>query len=197
MPEGYVEPNSSNGFNYVYQFKDHLDNVRLSYTKNDTGNLEIIEEKNYYPFGLTHKGYNNIVSSYGNSTAKLLGFGGKEEQNELGLEWLDFGWRNYDPEISRWMNIDPMTDKREWLTPYQYVQNSPMLRIDPDGAFDKFYANNDGTIEQVVQEGAHEFYVQTSNGDKGVFAEDYKKVATLTENADGLVQFPDSGSKLW
>lgn len=34
QPEGYVEPNNSNGFNYVYQYKDHLGNVRLSYKKN-------------------------------------------------------------------------------------------------------------------------------------------------------------------
>ncbi|WP_458628633.1 DUF6443 domain-containing protein [Winogradskyella sp. PC D3.3] len=34
QPEGYVEPNSSNGLNYVYQYKDHLGNVRLSYKKN-------------------------------------------------------------------------------------------------------------------------------------------------------------------
>ena len=29
-PEGYVEP-STNGFDYVYQYKDHLGNIRLSY----------------------------------------------------------------------------------------------------------------------------------------------------------------------
>ena len=30
-PEGYVEP-STTGFDYVYQYKDHLGNVRLSYS---------------------------------------------------------------------------------------------------------------------------------------------------------------------
>ncbi len=53
-PEGYatptVTPSGVEGYRYVYQFKDHLDNVRLSYTKNDAGTLEIIEENNYYPF---------------------------------------------------------------------------------------------------------------------------------------------------
>ena len=34
-PEGYVEPDGS-GYNYVYQYKDHLGNIRLSYMANDT-----------------------------------------------------------------------------------------------------------------------------------------------------------------
>ncbi|WP_282086892.1 DUF6443 domain-containing protein [Aquimarina algiphila] len=65
-PEGYATPTVTlsgvEGYRYVYQYKDHLNNVRLSYTKNDaTGNVEIIEESNYYPFGLEHKGYNNVI----------------------------------------------------------------------------------------------------------------------------------------
>ncbi|WP_282079915.1 RHS repeat domain-containing protein [Aquimarina algiphila] len=131
-PEGYATPNGSS-YRYVYQFKDHLDNVRLSYTKNDTGTLEIIEESNYYPFGLTHKGYNNTVSSLGNSTAQLLKFGGKEEQNELGLEWLDYGARNYDASLGRWMNLDPLANKYYPISPYAYVANNPIMFIDPDG----------------------------------------------------------------
>ncbi|WP_159287999.1 hypothetical protein [Tenacibaculum maritimum] len=52
----------SQGFKYVYQYKDHLGNVRLSYTDQDkdgviTPSTEIIEESNYYPFGFEHHGY--------------------------------------------------------------------------------------------------------------------------------------------
>ncbi|MCD8406196.1 RHS repeat-associated core domain-containing protein, partial [Tenacibaculum dicentrarchi] len=75
-PEGYVSPLDANdlskGFKYIYQYKDHLGNVRLSYTDNDgviDASSEIVEESNYYPFGLKHKGYNNVTSSLGNSTA--------------------------------------------------------------------------------------------------------------------------------
>ncbi|WP_282086929.1 N-acetylmuramoyl-L-alanine amidase [Aquimarina algiphila] len=130
--EGYVTPNGSS-YRYVYQFKDHLDNVRLSYTKNDTGNVKIIEENNYYPFGLTHKGYNNTVSSLGNSTAQLLKFGGKEEQNELGLGWIDITARNYDPALGRWMNIDPLAEMMRRHSPYNYAFDNPVFFQDPDG----------------------------------------------------------------
>ncbi|WP_271765054.1 DUF6443 domain-containing protein [Aquimarina algiphila] len=133
--EGYatpkVTPSGVEGYRYIYQFKDHLDNTRLSYTKNDTGNLEIIEENNYYPFGLKHKGYNNTVSSLGNSTAQLLKFGGKEEQNELGLALLDFHARSYDPAIARWTSIDPVTHFN--VSTYTTFDNNPVYFADPSG----------------------------------------------------------------
>ncbi|WP_345147437.1 DUF6443 domain-containing protein, partial [Flavobacterium ginsengiterrae] len=43
--EGYAEPEAGS-YKYVYQYKDHLGNIRLSYDKN----LTIKEENNYYPF---------------------------------------------------------------------------------------------------------------------------------------------------
>src|SRR4051812_6275645 len=53
--EGYVK-NNAGALSYVFQYKDHLGNVRLSFAKNPaTQVLEIIEENNYYPFGLKHK----------------------------------------------------------------------------------------------------------------------------------------------
>ena len=40
-------------FNYVYNYTDHLGNIRLSYTKDPvSGELEIMEENHYFPFGL-------------------------------------------------------------------------------------------------------------------------------------------------
>ena len=105
QPEGYVKyDQASSSFDYVYQYKDHLGNVRLSYADSD-GNgtidsaTEIIEENAYYPFGLLHKGYNNVVSSNGNAVAQKFKFGGKELSEELGLDTYDFEARNYNPAI--------------------------------------------------------------------------------------------------
>ncbi|WP_159280847.1 RHS repeat-associated core domain-containing protein [Tenacibaculum maritimum] len=142
QPEGYVSPKNasdiSQGFKYVYQYKDHLGNVRLSYTDNNndgviTPSTEIIEESNYYPFGLKHKGYNNNVSSLGNSTAQKFGYNGKELNEELGLEWHDFGARNYDAALGRWMNLDPLAEQMRRHSPYNYAFNNPLRFIDPDG----------------------------------------------------------------
>ncbi|MDB4325257.1 RHS repeat-associated core domain-containing protein [Flavobacteriaceae bacterium] len=167
-PEGYIIPTviggtrtskSVKGFKkdtgettysdyaYVFQYKDHLGNVRLSYSDADLNGAidpanEIIEESNYYPFGLEHKGYNNVVSSNANSVASRFKFGGKELSEELGLDTYDFGARNYMPDLGRWSNIDPLAEKFSHQSPYAYANNNPIIFVDPDGRaaipFDEF-----------------------------------------------------------
>ncbi|MGV8947174.1 MAG: DUF6443 domain-containing protein [Lutibacter sp.] len=149
QPEGYVEPDGSGGFDYVYQFKDHLGNIRLSYkdvSLTSTPQLEIVEENNYYPFGLQHKGYNNTINGVENN---FKTFQGKEDEKELGRNTYDFGWRDYDPAIARWNVVDPLAEIRYELTPYNFVQNSPMFRIDPDGLTDYTLNKKTGEVEQV------------------------------------------------
>jgi hypothetical protein len=41
--------------------------------------------------------------------------------------------------IAKWISIDPKASERTSLTPYNFVQNNPMLRIDPDGQLDLEY----------------------------------------------------------
>jgi len=126
--EGYVK-NTAGVYSYVFQYKDHLGNIRVSYAKNPTTNvLEIIDENNYSPFGLKHKGYNSLTGN--NNKYK---YNGKELQDELGLNVYDYGARNYDPALGRWMNIDAMSEKYYPLSPYNYAINNPMFFVDPDG----------------------------------------------------------------
>ena len=122
--EGYVEP-SSGSYKYVYQYKDHLGNIRLSYDKN----LAIQEENNYYPFGLKHMGYNGVKIGAENKYK----YNSKEFQDEMGLGMYDYGARNYDPAIGRWMNIDPLAEKGRRWSPYNYAMDNPVYFIDPDG----------------------------------------------------------------
>ncbi len=130
--EGYVEKDDD-GYEYIYQYKDHLGNIRLSYKdQNKDGTItqsEIVEEKNYYPFGLQHKGYNSTVFGRRHE----YGYNGKEEQNELGLEWLDFHARNYDASLGRWMNLDPLAEKFPYVSSYTSFNNNPIFYVDPDG----------------------------------------------------------------
>jgi RHS repeat-associated protein len=116
---------------------DHLGNVRLSYSDNILKNgiieqNEIIEENNYYPFGLKHKGYNSNVSSNGNSTAQKYKYNGKELQDELGLNLYSMDFRQYDPAIGRWNSIDPITHFS--MSTYTAFDNNPVFWADPSGA---------------------------------------------------------------
>jgi RHS repeat-associated protein len=132
-PEGYVK-NDGGTFNYVYSYTDHLGNVRLNYADlNNDGVIqaatEILDEKNYYPFGGTHEGYNTAI----NGVYYPFGYNGKEENDENGLATLDFGARNYDKWAGRWMNLDPLADQMRRHSPYNYAFDNPVYFIDPDG----------------------------------------------------------------
>ncbi|WP_109300105.1 DUF6443 domain-containing protein [Aquimarina sp. AU474] len=102
----------------------YIDNVVLQNEE-----LTIVQEKNYYPFGLTHRGYNSILRGRNHA----YGFTNKEEQDEIGLGWIDITARNYNPELGRWMNFDPATDVLESSSPYVYALNSPIVYLDLDG----------------------------------------------------------------
>lgn len=152
-PEGYVEPknpdNLTQGFDYIYQYIDHLGNVRLSYTDNN-GTTEIVGENNYYPFGLKHKGYNNI-SPLGNSAAKKFKYNGQEYEESLGLNLYEMNLRQYDPAIARWTGIDPVVHHS--MSTYTAFDNNPVFWADPSGANSAVY-NRSGIIFQGFEDSA-------------------------------------------
>lgn len=111
---------------YIYNYKDHLGNIRLSYYRQTDGTAKVLEENHYYPFGLRHTGYTPLAN---NNTFRYK-YNGKELQ-ENGM--LDYGWRNYMPELGRWNAMDQLSEKYHYASPYAYVMNNPINMYDPDG----------------------------------------------------------------
>jgi RHS repeat-associated protein len=63
------------------------------------------------------------------------GFNGKEKDDEINGNGnsVDFGARIYDSRLGRWLSVDPLVSKYPYLSPFNFVANSPIMFIDPDG----------------------------------------------------------------
>lgn len=126
-----------NGFIYVFTSNTSSISIR-------TDNLfvihwqgQLLEEFHYYPYGLFFEEYKaaGILSSsnYKHNSQHL-------EQNEFtdgtnthGLDWYDFEARTYDPQIGRFMQIDPLANKAPNWNPYRYCFDNPVNVTDPSG----------------------------------------------------------------
>ena len=118
---------------------------------------EIIEENNYYPYGLKLRGFNTSVSSLGNSVAKKYMFNGKEFDDGFNetLNTYDFGARNYDPALGRWMNLDPLAEQMRRHSPYNYAFDNPIYFIDPDGMMPQGAGGPGDELIKKAKEGAN------------------------------------------
>ncbi len=159
--------------NEAYYLKDHLGNIRVTLD----GNGNVLTSDDYYPFGLSERSGDPEASgqmpgrSYNIAmTGNQYKFSGKELDEEGGLDWYYFGARYYDPAIGRWGSVDPLAHLREWVSPYNFVQNNPIMRTDPTGALDGDYYGMDGNY--FGNDGIDDDKVYTassvSKNDKGV-----------------------------
>ena len=55
----------------------------------------------------------------------------------------DYGARNYDPSIGRWMSIDPLAEKSFNITPFRFSGNNPIIFNDPNGLWEFQTAKGD------------------------------------------------------
>ncbi len=109
-----------------YYITDHLGNIR---TTIDGATGAVLGYDDYYPFGLAMPGR----SSNTGTPNDLNKFTGHERDTEGNLN-LDYMLaRNYDPELGRFLSVDPLASKMPAWSPYSFVFNNPLMFIDPDG----------------------------------------------------------------
>ena len=120
-----TEGSAGTSYTYNYFKKDQIGSTRAVLSA--VGNtLQNVQSTDYYPFGLAYS-TNNLNKN------KYL-FSGKELQDAsiggtiLGL--YDFGARQYDPVIGRWMSIDLLANKFPDVSPFVYCLNNPINLVD-------------------------------------------------------------------
>jgi len=152
---------------YVYQYLDQVGNIRVSYGRNPgTGQLEILDNNDYYPFGMNHLKTGNAF--FGQGSYKNYKFQSQELQ-ELGF--YSFKWRNYMPDIGRFFNIDPLSEKYAYQSHYNFSENRVVDGVELEGlefssyedALDYVREHDNATLEFGGPGG--EFFEVVLNGD--------------------------------
>ena len=121
---------------YHYYLQDHQGNNRVVMSQD--GSVE--ETNHYYPFG-------GVFASSGN--VQPYKYNGKELDTKKGLDWYDYGARQYDATLGRFTTVDAMAEKYYPESPYSYCGNNPIMFIDPDGHMKVIY-NPDGTYKETT-----------------------------------------------
>jgi RHS repeat-associated protein len=148
------------GYVYIYLSNEgsvqqdvFFDDMTITHKKSN-----VVQAEDYYPFGLTFNSYQRE-----NSVTNDFLYNGKEQQDELGLGWLDYGARMYMSDIGRWGVVDPLADKAMAWTPYRYAFNNPLRFIDPDGMFE--YSDGYSNRDTEDDTGSAEHYGTFKNGE--------------------------------
>ena len=165
---GYAQ-REGNSWIYYFYFNDHLGNNVV--VADQDGN--VIQNNSYYPFGLPMATASDSIQGL-----QPYKYNGKEFERKDGLKLYDYGARHYDAQVGRFTTVDPMAEKKPWLTPYHYCSNNPINRIDPTGMADYGYAiDEDGNLTYVNDEGGAEFHVVYKDYDESK-AKDYDESGT-------------------
>ncbi|WP_333596748.1 DUF6443 domain-containing protein [Chryseobacterium flavum] len=153
---------------YIYNYVDHLGNIRLSYFNDGTATV-VLDENNYYPFGLKHEGVNVLEGN----PAYQYKYNGKELQ-ETGM--YDYGARFYMPDLGRWGVVDPLAEKMTRYSPYNYAFNNPLRFIDPDGRQGSDWIKKDN-------QWTYDANITTAAQAKAAGADDFAKNGTVISDA--------------
>ncbi|MGN7724008.1 RHS repeat domain-containing protein [Chitinophaga sp. 22620] len=60
-------------------------------------------------------------------------FQGQPLDDESGLNWYGFKWRDYDPQIGRFIEIDPLASDYTHNSPYAFSENHVTAHIELEG----------------------------------------------------------------
>jgi len=215
-------------FRTEYTIKDHLGNGRIYFADlEDDGKIDvnnntsvylndILQENQYYPFGMAHEGPWLFNAS---APDNMYQYNSKELNVDHGLNFLDYGARWYDPSIGRFTTTDRFTEKYLQMTPYQYGANNPIKFIDVNGDSimvnnitwtpGTSYTGNDKFVNSVFnalnslfsnidKDGAGNVKTKEAEGNVIIdFAYDKKRNVSINETKEGSFTSEDGTNIFW
>jgi RHS repeat-associated protein len=122
----------------TYELSNHLGNVLTTISDNViieatlTKQARVLSSQDYYPFGMamTERSYTESQE-----TKYRYGFNGMEREEDMGEGIYDFGARNLDVRLGRFLSVDPRKDEIHAQSTYVFANNIPTSHIDINGEF--------------------------------------------------------------
>ncbi|MBU3661379.1 MAG: hypothetical protein FGM14_16035 [Flavobacteriales bacterium] len=126
--------------NIDYEITNYLGNVNVVISDRKIWNTSAFKavSRNYtdcFPCACPPFWRSMEISSRTSVGTYRYGYTGKEDDNEISGNGnsYDFGNRQYDPRIGRWLSLDPLKAIYPSMSPYCYAGNTPIAAKDPDG----------------------------------------------------------------
>ena len=121
LSNGYYDNDDKKFYFYI---KDHLGNNRIVADASGT----VAQSNQYYPFGMAF-----AESTTAEQSSQPYKYNGKELDETHGLNWYDYGARNFDFGYITFPTQDLMSEKYYSWSPYHYAANNPIALVDVDG----------------------------------------------------------------
>jgi RHS repeat-associated protein len=109
----------------------YFDDLMINHHK-----TELIQADDYYPFGLTFNSYKKVYDKKNFMNT----FQDQEYEQETG--WVKFKWRNHQPELGRFFNVDPLAEDYYYNSTYAFSENKVTAHIELEGL--ESYSINNG-----------------------------------------------------
>ena len=119
---GYAKYDKQGNLSFHYYLQDHLGNNRV--VMNENGTIEQVND--YYPTGA-------LMGSSQNGEVQRYKYNGKELDRLNGLDWYDYGARNYDAALVVWNGVDKLSERYYPISSYSYCLNNFVNNMDKDG----------------------------------------------------------------
>ncbi|HNP99109.1 MAG TPA: RHS repeat-associated core domain-containing protein [Bacteroidia bacterium] len=117
------------GYLYIYTNNESNKVVNFNNLSIQHWSGKVLEINEYYPYGYL----NYELSTQSTAPVNKYKYNGKELQTDLNWGVEDYGARYYDPISCSWIQVDPLSDKFQNWSPYDYGLTNPVRFLDHDG----------------------------------------------------------------
>jgi RHS repeat-associated protein len=130
-----------NGWIYIYFSNESAQDVYFDNLVINQKHGPLVEQKVYYAFGMENPALSTQALKQ-NYHANRKKFENQEFNDDLGLNYNEFKFRDYDPQIGRFVQVDPIANNFKHNSVYAFAENRVSSAIEFEGLEAVLVTNN-------------------------------------------------------